>query len=112
MTLIRLDDERSWWNDHWYWVVGATAFVGGLAQVKDAPIAFAALEAGGAFYMMNEWYNKPNEPLAKLITPLALTTLALVNLTLLREDDTTRGDVFRYNAAGLSLISLNYFWSY
>jgi hypothetical protein len=99
-------------NVEWGWLAGGAVFVAGLSQVKDSHVAFAALEAGAAFYMMNEWYKDNDAPLAKLITPLALTTLALVNLTLLNDDDTTSGDVFRYNAGGLSLITLNYFWTY
>jgi hypothetical protein len=109
---ISLDPPPSHISKNWYWYAGGLAFVGGLSQLKNSNIAFAALESGTAFYMMHEWYQDEKAPLAQLITPLALTTLALINVTLLQDKDATRGDVFRYNAAGLSLISLNYFWSY
>lgn len=90
-------------------VVSATYLI---SENDEGTALFTGIYSIGAIYLMNEWYQNEKE-FTDLIVPFSLLTLAVVNISLLRDDDDySENDVFIYNLAGLGLIASYAIWEH
>lgn len=103
------DPTVNWTKVSTYAGLGALAILG-ITQFEESDIIFGGLYGFGAIYYIHEEIDTDEGfQYEEYVVPIGLATLALVNLTLLDQEDESKSTVFFYNALGAGLIA--YAWT-
>lgn len=94
-------------------LLGTAALAGTyfISVMDEGPAVFAGLYSMGALYLLHEWKKNKKYETSDLIVPFGLLSLALVNITLLRDHDRySQHDIFIYNTTGIGLLTAYTIW--
>lgn len=92
------------WGKVALWGGGTLLTTIGLAQLANSEVLFASIYAAGAVYYATTQVTQPDPELEDYTVPISLVTLALANLTVLSDDDTSRTTKAGVNFVGLALV--------
>ena len=99
------------WPEIGKWTGIAALTILGLTQLDSSELAFASVYGFSGVYYIHEKISDSDEfKYEQYVLPLGLATMALVNLTLLKQEDRTKSTIFWMNMLGTGLLGT--YWYY